>query len=432
MKTSERCLVDETGKEIRLEHRLGKWRSLRFAMAVITACFALLSVMYALFFPNWIFGLVLGDSSQNGSDFFRYGLLAPFNDYPRGAWLFIVIVAVLAVLFVQRLKAAIHQRWKPIFILSVVTVIITLLVVMATGRTRYNEAVKAKQEAPGNRLAHTWLMHPFESSRKGMVPDVAAFHYLDEQAISSMYSQIEPEWLEKERSFTQSSSSTGKAGVSSGPLSGELGTEGKNETHSVEQPPPLTPERKCKVLMQYAVKQLNVLAYSTAAEFQIALFWEVASNYTDRLPPESNVGDHVPLNKLEMDELKASSELQSDDTPATKKKIDQELAKQDSWSTLKSLLGRTNAFVFVLGHFDVIRSDGKLVLVHPFTQPDGTTGIAAQRFPTPIQFNVRVPAKSEISILDGKDSVEQLNVFGSIIAPLDKDGMVEVRPLAIY
>lgn len=35
------------------------------------------------------------------------------------------------------------------------------------------------------------------------------------------------------------------------------------------------------------------------------------------------------VNKLEMDELRASSELQSDDTPATKEKINQELAKQN-------------------------------------------------------------------------------------------------------
>lgn len=80
----------------------------------------------------------------------------------------------------------------------------------------------------------------------------------------------------------------------------------------------------------------------------------------------------------------------------------------------------------------MIRSDGKLILVHPFTNPDGTTEIRGQRFPTPIQFNVRVPAKSEISLLDGKDSVKPLNVFGSIVAPLDKNGTVEVKPLAIY
>ena len=93
------------------------------------------------------------------------------------------------------------------------------------------------------------------------------FHYLDTSRVNGIYSEIEPELIETQRTVAASKKSAGSAEVTAGPasLKGEKSSE-KQETSKFERSES-SAERKCVQLMNYTLQNGSAHYYRTIREF---------------------------------------------------------------------------------------------------------------------------------------------------------------------
>ena len=401
------------------------------AKRVVTLFFflAVAFVIYSVFAPVWVYGVLFGKLEEPG--FVSYGLGAPFRDFPRLSVIavFLIIALIIVSLVARRASRFFTRRALVVFLGSVGVFIVTATIVRVSCEGLYKEATQIRNDVAGQRAMNDMMRNVGEISGKGQVPEVAYFLYLDRTQVTSLYSQIEPEWLEKKRIVTESSSENAKAGGSAGPVSGELAVSRGQQRQSVQEPPATTPERKCQKLMQYAVDRKGAKQYQTGFLWLLFNFVDVANKRTIKPAREAQLGTQLPLNRAEMRELKASGDFIFDNSAETNNQINQDLKQKDRKKLLTSELTSPPDFIFVKGNFRLSKT-GALLLVHDFIGEDGNMGIKGDRF-RPIQFEVTFPPGTNDADLE-KNQRAQLTVFGKVMHGLDQKGIVEVRALAVY
>lgn len=141
----------------------------------------------------------------------------------------------------------------------------------------YKEAVALGKDVKIQREMRQAMRGMGEASRKGRAPDVAYYRYLDKERVNSLYAQIEPEWLDRQTVVTDSSSANAKVGVETGPVTGEVSRSGAQQTQITKDAATATPEKKCRVLMQYASEQKGARFYTIAFEWLILNLTQVAN-----------------------------------------------------------------------------------------------------------------------------------------------------------
>ena len=275
------------------------WRqqSIRIAVTV----FLLLSlafVLYSIAVPIWAYGLLFSERPDK-VNLFWYGLGVPFRDFPvRSLFVLALLILALTVSRIRRQASRfLARRFTIVFIASAVVVIITAIVVRWRLKASYEEAVNLRTDAAFHRSAGKKFLQFTELGLRGKVPEVAYFVYQDEAQINSLYSQIEPDWIEKQRTETNTSGEQAKVGTSSGPANAELGASRGRERQSVQQPPPDTPQRKCLKFMQYELERGHTIAYTTGFEWIFMNFSTVTFKVAVKPAPETT---ELPLNQTEI------------------------------------------------------------------------------------------------------------------------------------
>jgi len=266
-----------------------------------------------------------------------------------------------------------------------------------------------------------------EVSRKGRAPDVAYYRYLDKERVSSLYAQIEPEWLDKQAVVTDSSSANAKVGVGAGPVTGEVGRSGTQQTQTTKEAAAATPEKKCHVLMQYASEQKGARFYTIAVEWLIMNLMQVTSEHTMKPKQEARFGTDLPLNRAEIQELRLSGAFDMDNSPQATQEINNDLKQRDWHKLLEGELSNLPEYLFVSGDFRISTSP-TLLLVHDFAPPGADT-ILGERFP-PVQFDVTFPPNTVVPEL--KEGSQKLTIFGKVIHGLDGQGTIEIRAIGVY
>jgi hypothetical protein len=90
------------------------------------------------------------------------------------------------------------------------------------------------------------------------------FVYVDSERVGALYSQLEPEMIETERTVKKDRGASGKGSATVGPLSGEV--EGKNETaeSSSYKPAQSSMQRKCVEVMRFLDSKGRIQHYSSS------------------------------------------------------------------------------------------------------------------------------------------------------------------------
>ncbi|HKW26900.1 MAG TPA: hypothetical protein VJN48_14025, partial [Terriglobales bacterium] len=275
------------------------------------------------------------------------------------------------------------------------------------------------------------LVHDFgDSAGKPQVPDVAYFLYVDSARVRDMYSQIEPEWLEKQRIVTHSHTRTAKASVTGGAVAAEVGGSADAQEQSTEEPPAASPERECQGLMKYAVDRKGAKSYTTDDAWGITQILPELSKPTFQVPPETKFSNGLPLNWAEIRQLTASEPI-FDNSPDATRAINEELSQSSAnWeSRLKGELTQPPDLIFVHGAFR-ISTTGSLLLSHDFVLQDGAIHLYKANF-GPVLFSVTFPPGTHDREFDGKHEVNA-TVFGKVVHGLDDQGVIELRALAVY
>jgi hypothetical protein len=383
---------------------------------MITICFVVIALSVG--FPIWVYGQLPWSEVERG--LFNHGISSILHNYPGSSAIFLVLLICLLASGVsnRRFSSLLAKHTGLIALVAVLLVLVDSLVVSKAGKALYAQAVEARAKltlSKGFGLLAQQMNLP-------QAPDVAYFLYLDRQQINALYAEIEPSWLDKQRTLDNSSSKAAKAGLSAGSTSAELSSSRDQRQQLVQQPPEVTPERECVSFMKYAAESGSA-AFSTPFEWLIQSLMSV----TFSQPREERKEVPLPLSPSEIREAERLAQEMS--KPRDEMSISADLAKQNWKGELEARLTQLPQFVFVTGNF-VICGTKPIQLVHEYVGPDGNFGVAGERF-RPVRFVITFPPSANAPEL-GERTTIKATVFGRVLQGLDRNGNIEVRAIAIY
>jgi hypothetical protein len=395
-------------------------------LALVSAILATLVAIYSMLLPVWVYALLFA-TPREGFPLFWQGLRAPFERDPKSSLICFLLLSIASgvVLFWKRLSKPLAMYAKYILFIALILICVSLLSVLAFDKALYRDAIEAQKFATFKKTS----AELFRKMGTPSVPDVAYFIYLDRKQIESLYAQIESEWLNKQRTLTESSGSSLKAGLNVPPASVEASSSGQQQHQIVQEPPKTTAEREAISFMRYASENGKSREFTTAFNWLILSLSTIAFQCQTN-PPLKETDIPPPLNSSDIEKTKNLGEEGFDSSPERTKQINEELAKHNWKSELNGLLTQLPLFVVVKGAFTACNSPPPY-LIHDYVGTDGNYGVAGDQF-RPVQFRVTfpplVPPPSELT--DGKTF--QATIFGTAVHGLDGEGIIEVRAIAVY
>lgn len=230
------------------------------------------------------------------------------------------------------------------------------------------------------------------------------FHYVDSDKINALYSQLEPELIEKQRTVADTASGRAKVGIDAGPANVEAGIEnGKASTSSYSRTD-FSPDRKCIVVMQDVVEKNRAKYYTTS---------------------EAWMGTQRTIEAMLKAQEDQLTELAKYYQEAVRRRADPHKAvgtftlevKPPPGGLLQYELKNLQGLVFVDSVFDTQANGNATVLIAEFS-PE----------PERVFFRVNVAKSAKLDVL----RKARLRVFGDVTRGLTNNGYVDIQAIAIY
>ena len=352
----------------------------------------------------WRGGLASSDFWSTGIDYWA--------DHP--IWpILIGIFLVAAVLAIRRYKIwPFIDRWAAFLILgSVMGTMVTAFVLYQYKQPSYVSPFEQQIVLYAAALKQIQATTPKFPTIQAPVD----FQFLDKDRVEALYNQIEPDLVEEKRSVDTISDATAKAGVKVGIGEAELGGSKRQDANSTYQRVAFSPERQCVELMNFLLTHSQAQYYTDSRQWidrQAAISFQqgLAQIQTDfevkkKVAPVKPLPAEQPLGQPPTKEEQEAAQRQ------LKQYEDQFSAE------LSSLQG----MVIVDGEFPASQSgEGSPVFVERFSDR-----------PRHVDFRLTTPSTPELKQL-ASIGTTHLRVFGTILKPLGDDGVIEVRPIAIY
>jgi len=318
-----------------------------------------------------------------------------------------VVVLVLVRIYKHKLLPVIDRFVGWITLFSWITILTTVLLVYHFNQQSYAqlekiEAIAEDMKKTISQLESIGQPPPFQTP--------VDFQYLDEPRIEALYSQLEPELVEKERIVADENKVHGEAkvGVADSSVGAEAGIE--KSSRSSFQRSSFLPARKCTEVMKFERESQRAKYYSTGGRWYLSKIGDFVREKVKEA--ESNP---EPIDKKKLESLRGIR-------PATKEEQDEinaTLARDNQ--DFEQEMGSLTGLVFVEGEYSIHREpSGKLVLLEEFAQK-----------PKHIWFQCRFPATSKLDQMFPQKRVH-LTIFGSVVRPLGSDGIIEISPIAAY
>jgi len=372
---------------------------LRHVYAIAKAWAAFVAVVLAVYiavgswmFGDWWYGLMWGGNLT--FKYIRQGWLVFLNQNFGLAVGIIVAVAIAVIVgtILSRHVLQITDKFGGLIIFgAAAAVLVTALVVYHTDEQPYRMAA-----ALSSSLAD--LTGQFQELGDKIHPEIEPpiyFQYLDAERVQSLYNQIEPELEEKERTVEGSTAVKGKAELGNGAahMGVEAGKEAASKSTFTRSEP--LPERKALELMQYARKTWPDNYYSSDSDWYVK---RVLSNAVDQFTKIAN-GETVKIERYDPQQAERTADLQK-------------------W-VLRGQLGRLGGWAFVDGDFEKSTSVDGVILIRHFSDK-----------PFKCSFRIYLPRTA----LKSLPNVRRFHarVFGEVVRPLEDDGFVDLKGVAIY
>jgi hypothetical protein len=254
------------------------------------------------------------------------------------------------------------------------------------------------------------------------------FFYIDDARVKDVFSEMEPELIETQRTISSKKTLGGSAGVEMGPaaLKGEITKEGQ-ESSKYERSEN-SAKRRCIEIMNFILKNGSGHYYTTAREFylqqELARISEAARKaYQEAEEGKLDPSKLTPLQPIEeplsaadanWDAIaaRAKTELAAP-TPEQRLEAMKQIA---SWN--QEFRQKARGFVIVDGRFHITRNNDSVVFEEEFSpQPDK------------IVFHFALPAKFDSDVFhDGF----RMRVFGDVIQGGENSTILTIHPLAVF
>jgi hypothetical protein len=374
-----------------------------FASAAAALYFGVGCWMYG----EWWFGLIWGKQFRD-PDYITDGLGFLLNErfyLLLGMVIALFVGGCLAWVYRQRVLSLVDKVGTLVLFGSSAMVVITALILYRAER----DSVSWETEADFTRT-----LEVMEGTKRGIrnsigPPVLSApidFHYLDKERVDGLFSQIQSTLVEKERTVSTTDNVRGKVGAVAGPLSAE-GEAGKSAslTSSFSRTE-FSSEKKCIEVVNYLIESNTPPQYYR--------------NRDDWLLRQANADYWRALERLRMnpgDRAAISGIRPLTDKASPDEKEEAERKAQQYQQSLVFYL-KSSGFAVVDGTFDISVSGNDIILLERFS--------AKPR----VVFRAKLP-KSALPDVTHEGSI-QLKLFGDVIRPLDGDGYVDLRPIAIF
>jgi hypothetical protein len=372
------------------------------------------------FFPEWYFGLFWGGKLWDRAwwkDAVSYWL-----DLHTG-----LLIAVIIVVFVVALLVYAFRRFFLPFIdrfairLALclgVAISVTALLDHIYAKTSF-ENLERLEAAMSNLNSVIQQSVSFEVAEQSDLEAPIDFQYIHRPRVEALYSQLEPELVEKHRTVSAGESKSGKGSIVIGPAGGEIGGSKQEAATSSFERANFSPERKCLEIMKFVLGQKTAHFYTTGGEwFGRKLLQTFREDMTTAFKKaESSDGGEVTKEDFEKLRTRPPTKEQEEETKRREKQYAEEFETE-----LASLSG----LVLIDGTFAVQRDPrGGLVLIEKFSEK-----------PKNIEFRVSVPEteqlKRSLAVELSTNGNTRLRVFGTVTKQLTKDGAIEARAIALY
>lgn len=379
----------------------------------ISGCAALYLAVGAWMFPGWFFGFIWRGKIAS-PDYWAGGISYWLDGHPTTlGWATAAgLLALIAAFACRRMFLPFVDRFR----LGIATIFVCVLALTAVldyrfGRSEY-ELMEALEQATVNLQAAVGQLFTLGNAPKIQPP--INFQFLDRARVDNLYNQIEPELIEKQRTVVKGESMEGKANLSAGPASAEVGVGKRGEATSSFERSSFSPARKCEELMRFVLEQNRAHYYTSRVD------WMLRATNAERKAAHDNAvrearNARVPGSSPGSPKAAPSNPQVSVNTAVSEFTIKLHEAQ------LKAELSTLSGLAFVDGTFDVHRSaEGSLTLTEVF----------ADR-PERVTFKIIGLKVANLTSLLGK-SKSRFRVFGDVREPLSDKGVVEIEAIAVY
>lgn len=354
-------------------------------------------------FPEWWYG-IFWDAKFKDKAYVSDGLqyLAPQHS-SLAVWILGCVTALILILLLLPTPVfALLDRFSRAFVAACLAILVVHAVIVYRHRVEYERWVHINDTLS---MVGTDALNRFKQLTQR--PDIEApiyFHYLNGQRINALFNQLQPAMEETSREVRTGANLEGGAEVAG--AVGKLSVQGKKseETQSKYDKASSTPERECFEVMKYARKTWPNNYYSDAFDWYM-------------------IQELRPV----VQQLEA---VQSDGEPSLPRPASRDWKEvtrhtEEQLTRMETELSVVRGLIFVEGDFDRSADSGSVVLLHNFA--DGEYRDMKRR---KVFFKVSLARNDAQALPAGKKL--HLRVFGDVMKPLDKEGFIDVAPVAIF
>jgi len=376
------------------------------------------------FFPEWYFGLFWGGKLWDRAwweDAVSYWL-----DLHTGLLILIIVLAfIVALLLYARRKVFLPfiDRFAIRLILCLgVAISVTALLDHIYAKVSF-ENLERVEAAMSNLNSVIQQSVSFEVAEQSDLEAPIDFQYIDRPRVEALYSQLEPELVEKHRTVSAGESASGKGTIAIGPAGGEIGGSKQQGATSSFERANFSPERKCLEIMKFALGQKTAHFYTDGGEWFLRKLLRTFREDMNNAFEKFKSSDAKEVTKEDFEKLRDQSPAK----PPTKEQQEETKRREKQYTEeFEAELTSLSGLVLIDGTFAVQRDPrGGLVLIEKFCEN-----------PRKIVFRVSVPEteqlKRSLALELSTNGNARLRVFGTVTKQLTKDGTIEARAIALY
>jgi hypothetical protein len=393
--------------------------NLKRTLVLFSAVTASYFAVGSWFFPEWYFGIFWGGKFWNRAwwnDGVSYWL-----DLHTGLLVLGVVLAFVVILLAygyRRLFLPFIDRFAFRLVFGFgVAILATALLDYKYAKASF-ESWEQVEVAMGN-LKSTFLGLAYEESLERSDLEAPIYYrYIDRTRVEALYSQVEPELVEKRRTVSAGESMSGKGSVAIGPAGAEVGAARQKGATSSFERPSFSPERKCVEVMKFVLGQETAHFYTDGGGWFLRRRLRTIREDLKKAWNESESLQANEITEADLEKLR----FRSPNEPTTKEEKEEAERREKQYTEeFEAELSSLTGLVLIDATFAVHRNstDG-LVLMEKFSE-----------MPRRIVFRVFAPETEELRILLNKDN-PHLRVFGTVTRQLGDDGVIEVRAIALY
>jgi hypothetical protein len=229
------------------------------------------------------------------------------------------------------------------------------------------------------------------------------FQYMDRDRVERLYSQIEPDLIEKTRTITGKRQSQASAGVSAGSVTANAGISKESSSVSGFERPAFSPERQCIEVVNNLLQQPSRFY----ADGEVWIRHKIAEDYK-RYYEQFEV-DSRPQYLLseQLEALKIS--------PGAPGQIAQD------GKLLEAELQRLSGLIIVDAMFDVEGTSRSDVTLHEVFSDK----------PRPMVFEIVVPGGAQSGLFES-GTKKHSRVLATVVEPLNDKGILKARAIAVF